>query len=146
LYQRFGRSCVSRKVVADNGGSIGGIDVDTIMISGPQEGAGVADKYIVLYNTIGPIEKRNAMLCKVPDRVVFDDNVGVIGRVRRHRIVEVVVNAYRVDLIDAYVDGACVGAQDVEPAVPDIVVHDPQVTAVKTIVPKGSFIVQRNSR
>ena len=56
LYEGFGGSRISRKVIADNGCSIGGIDIDTIMISGPQETACIADENIFLYGAIGRIE------------------------------------------------------------------------------------------
>jgi len=146
LYQGLRRSRISRKVIADNGGSIGGIDIDTIMISGPQKTACITDENIFLYGAIGRIEQGYAMLGKVPDGIAFDQDIGMVVGNGRHGIVKIVVDTYGVDLVDADVDGSGIFAEDVEPGVPDIVVHDPDVAAIEAIVPEGGFIVQGNGR
>ncbi len=72
---------------------------------------------------------------KFLDGIAGDANIGMIKRPGRHIIHETVIGACRIDLVDANIDGACICAQVIEGAVPDIIVRDPQVAAVKPIVP-----------
>ena len=78
LYQSLGRSRISCKIIADNGSSKSGINIDAKMIPGPEESAGITDKNIVFYCAVGCIEKRDPMLRKVFDSIVPDINICMV--------------------------------------------------------------------